>query len=192
MLGTRRLEQTSRRVSRRCSTPRRTVLAQARLQMKGMLANLDAEMNGIEARIRAERAEYDPQEDHFCRADIVGARILGRVGKDPADAQDALLAGLQCRMASRGAVSIPAREEIASLRNLCFIARDRTVEPHENPEIVFESERAAIYAIAQCAAYRGAASAAQQVTGTDYGFFDADLIVMMLTNRFLRGEFTGP
>ena len=168
------------------------LLAQVRMQMEGILANLDTEMNGIEARIRVERAEHDPKEDRFCRADIVGRRLLERVGEDPADAQDALLAGVQCRTAYRGAVSIPATEEIESLRDLCFIARDRIVEHHDNPEIVFEPARAALYAVARCAAYRGAASVAQQLTGTAYGFYDADHIVRTLTNSFLRGEFTGP
>ena len=168
------------------------LLAQFRLQMEGILANLDTEMNGIQARIRVERAAHDPQEDHFCRADFVGVRLLERVGKDPADAQDALLAGVQCRTAYRGAVSIPATEEIENLRDLCFIARDRIVEHHDKPEIVFEPERAALYAVARCAAYRGAASVAEQLTGTVYGFGDADHIVTTLTNSLLRGEFAGP
>ena len=122
---------------------------------------------------------------------MVAFRLLERVGDDAADAQNALLAGFQCRTAYRGAVSRPAAEEIESLRNLCFIARDRIVEHHDNPEIVFEPERAAIYAVAQCASYRGAAWAAQELTGKPWGFYEADDIVRTLTNSLLRGEFSG-
>ena len=117
------------------------LLAQTRRQMEGILANLDTEMDGIEAGIRMERAEHDPQEAHFCGADFVAARLLQRVRKDPADTQDALLAAVQCGTAYRGTVSIPATEEIENLRGLCFSARDRIVEHRHNPEIIFEPER---------------------------------------------------
>ena len=83
-------------------------LAQLRLSMEGIVANLDREMSGIEALIQAEEAEHNPQEDHFCSASTVVARLAKRVHEDPADAQDALLAGVQCRTAYRGAVSRPA------------------------------------------------------------------------------------
>ena len=121
--------------------------------------------------------------------------LFERVGEDPTDAQNALLAGFQCRAAYRGAVSRPATEERESLRELCFIARDRIVQHHDNPEIVFEPERAALYALARCAAYRGAASSAYMLTrtpGTYEMFTEAEQIVRNLTNSILRREFEGP
>ena len=161
--------------------------------LRGTIANLDAEINAIEDRIRAQRAEYDPQEDHFCSFDNAGYRLLERVGEDPADAQDALVAGVQCRTAYRGVVSRPATEEIESLRSLCLIARDRILEHHDNPEIVFEPDRATVYAIRQCAAYQGATWVAYALTGSNWGvWFEADEIVRTLTNGFLRGEFSRP
>lgn len=168
------------------------LIAVAEGTFRGAIANLDAEIDAIEGRIRAQQAEQDSQEDHFCGADIAGGRLLERVAEDPADAQDALFAGVQCRTAYRGAMSRPTTEKIESLRNLCFTARDRIVENHDNPEIVFEPDRAALYAIAQCASYRGAAEAAYSVTGTVTGNREADRIVITLTNSFLRGEFSGP
>ena len=141
----------------------------------------------------AERAEHDPQEDHFCSTNLVAYRLFERVTEDPTDAQNALLAGFQCRTAYRGAVSRPAAEEIERLRNLCFIARDRIVEQHDNPEIVFEPDRAALYAVARCASYRGAAGAAYRLTGSGWDLWsEADEIVWRLTNNFLRGEFRRP
>ena len=138
--------ETSRESMAREEAPagqRAHLIAVAEVAFRGTIANLDAEINAIEDRIRAQRAEHDPQEDHFCRADIAGRRLLERVGGDPADAQDALLAGAQCRTAYRGAMSRPTSAEIERLRDLCLIARDRVVENHDNPEIVFEPDRAA-------------------------------------------------
>ena len=160
---------------------------------QGSIANLDSEINAVDERIRAERAEHDPQEERFCSPENAGYRLMERVGENPADAQDALLAGVQCRTAYRGAVSRPATEEIEILRDLCFIARDRIVEQHDNPEIVFEPDRAAVYAVRQCAAYRGAARVADALTGSGWEvFFEADETVRRLTESFLRGEFSGP
>lgn len=169
------------------------LIAAAEDAFRGTIANLDAEIDAIEDRIRLQRAEQAPQEDHFCRADIAAGRLLERVGEDPADAHDALFAGVQCRTAYRGATSRPTTEEIESLRHLCFIARDRIVEHHDNSEIVFEPNRAAVYAVEQCAAYRGATWVAYTLTGSGRGVWsEADQTVRRLTNSFLRGEFSGP
>ena len=170
------------------------VTALVEATFRGTIANLDAEINGIGERVRAEAAEHDPQEENFCSPGNAGLRLLERVREDPADAQNALLAGVQCRTAYRGAVSRPTTEEIESLRDLCFIARDRIVEHYDNPEIVFEPDRAAVYAIGRCADYRGAAWVADTLTGSDWYrvWSEADEIVRSLTSRLLRGEFLRP
>lgn len=170
-------------------------LAQLRMTMEGGVANLDREMEALEARIQAEEADHNAQEDHFCSTSLVAYRLWERVFEDPTDAQDALLAGVQCRTAYRGAVSKPLREEIGNLRELCFIARDRIVEHHDNPAIVHDPVLAALHAMKQCAAYRGAAWVTYSLTGSSEGyteFADANETVDALTVRFVSGEFSGP
>ena len=161
--------------------------------MDGLLRNLDTEITGIGPRLSAARLEHGPQGDHFCSAGNVAFRLFTRVTEDPADAGDALTAAAQCRESYRGAVSLPVSEELESLRNLCEIAHDRIVEHHDNPEIVFEPDRAAIYAIGRCADYRGVAQVAYALTGSGWGVWhEANGIVRTLTNSFLRGEFSEP
>ena len=158
---------------------------------RGVLANLDAEIKAIEERLLTERAEHDAQEHHFCSTENVGYRLVDRIGKDPADAQNALHTGIQCRTAYRGAVSRPSIEALDNLRELCFIARDRIVNHHDNPEIVYDPDTAALYAVARCADYRGAAWVAYELTGADWTtWHDAEMIVLELRTSMLRGEFS--
>ena len=133
--------------------------------VEGLLRNLDAEIAGVGPRLSAARLEHGPQEDHFCSAGNVAARLVERVMEDPADAGGALTAAAQCREAYRGAASLPVSEELEDLRNLCVIARDRIVEQGDDPSVVWEPERAAVYAVARCAAWRGAARVRYSLTG---------------------------
>ena len=170
-------------------------LAQLRMTMEGGVANLDREMGALEARIQAEEADHNAQEDHFCDAKLVAIRLAKRVYDDPTDAQDALLASVQCRTAYRGAVSRPAEEKIESLRELCLIARDRIVDHHDNPTIVHIPVLAALYAVKQCASYRGAAEVVYGLTGSGDSYeewSEAARIVDALTLSVVSGEFTGP
>ena len=79
--------------------------AQARAQLeehfRGIIANLNSEIEEVGRRVLAEQAEHDAREDHFCGTDLAALTLLERVGEDPADAQNALLAGFQCRTASK-------------------------------------------------------------------------------------------
>ena len=170
--------------------------AQARSQVEGivegLLRNLDAEIAGVGPRLSAARLEHGPQEDHFCSAEAVAFRLVERVMEDPAAAGGALTAAAQCREAYRGAVSLPVSEELKGLRNLCVIARDRIVEQHDDPSVVWEPERAAVYAVARCAAWRGAAWVRYSLTGDHYkDFADADSFVLELTVGIINREYGG-
>ena len=170
-------------------------LAQLRMTMEGGVANLDREMEGLETRIQEEEANHNAQEEHFCSTSLVAHRLWERVFEEATDAQDALLAGIQCRTAYRGAVSRPAEEEIESLRKLCSIARDRIVEHHDNPAIVHDPVMATLYAMKQCAGYRGAAWVAYSLTGSVESYTewaDANETVNALTVSVVSGEFAGP
>ena len=158
--------------------------------LEGLFRNLDAEIAGVGPRLLAARLEHGPQEDHFCSAENIAVRLAERVMEDPADAGDALMAAAQCREAYRGAVSLPVFEELEDHRNLCVIARDRIVEPHADPSVVWDPERAAIYAVARCAAWRGAARLRYTLTGDHYkAFADADSFVLKLTIGIINREY---
>ena len=174
--------------------------AQARSQVEGtvegLLRNLDAEIAGVGPQLSAARLEDVPQEVHFCSAGNVAARLVERAMEDPADAGDALTAAAQCREAYRGAVSLPVSEELEGLRKLCVVARDRIVEQHDDPSddpsVVWEPERAAVYAVARCAAWRGAAWVRYRLTGAHYkDFADADSHVLELTVGIINREYSG-
>ena len=170
--------------------------AQARSQVEGivegLLRNLDAEIGGLDPRLSAARLEGRPQEDHFCSAENIAFRLFERVMEDPADAGNALTAAAQCREAYWGAVSLPVSEELEVLRNLCVIARDRIVEQHDDPSVVWEPERAAVYAVARCAAWRGAASVRYSLTGSHYkDFADASSFVLELTVGLINRDYGG-
>ena len=90
------------------------------------------------------------------------------------------------------AVSLPVSEELESLRNLCVIARDRIVEQHDDPSVVSEPERAAVSAVARCAAWRGAAWVRYSLTGSHYkDFADANSVVLELTVGIINREYGG-
>ena len=168
------------------------VQAQVRAQLegfvRGILANLDIEAERLERRVLTEQTEHVAGEDRFCGPESVAGRLIPRVSEDPADAQNALLAGFQCRTAYRGAVSRPATEERESLRERCLGARERILEPVPPATV----EGAALWALVRCSAYEGAAEAAYNLTG-DYGMIgEAAGIVLDLRNSFQRGEFAGP
>ena len=170
--------------------------AQARSQVEGivegLLRNLDAEIAAVGPRLSAAQLEHGPQEDHFCSAANVALRLIERVMEDPADAGGALTAAAQCSEAYWGAVSLPVSEELEGLRNLCMIARDRIMEQHDDPSVVSERERAAVYAVARCAAWRGAAWVRYSLTGDHYkDFADADSFVLELTVGIINREYGG-
>ena len=168
--------------------------AQARSQVEGavegLLRNLDAEIAGVGPQLLAAAFEHGLQAEHFCSAENVALRLVERVMDDPADASDALTAAAQCRKAYWGAVSLPVSEELEVHRELCVLARDRIVEEHDDPSVVREPERAAIYAVARCAAWRGAARVRYALTGDHYkDVADADSFVLELTIGIINREY---
>ena len=73
-----------------------------------------------------------------------------------------------------------------------MIARDRIVEPHDDPSVVWEPDRATVYAVARCAAWRSAAWVRYSVTGSHYeDFADADSFVEELTVGIINREYGG-
>lgn len=175
---------------------REQVRALAEGHVRGVLANLDVEIGRVAGRVSELRVEHGPQEDHFCSPDNSAFRLFDSVGDDPSVARDALVAGFQCRAAYRGAVSTPVLDEVSSLRERCFLARDRLVDHHDDPTVVRNPARAAVYAVEQCAAWQGAAWTLYSVTGSDPGSFYGDegagAVVLDLTARIVRGEFSDP
>lgn len=136
--------------------------------LEGLFRNLDAEIAGVGPRLLAARLEHGPQEDHFCSAENVASRLALRAMEDPVDAGDALMAAAQCREAYQGAVSLPVFEELEGLRELCVSVRDSIVEQPDDPSVAWEPERAAVYAVARCAAWKGAAWVRYSLTGAHF------------------------
>ena len=170
--------------------------AQARSQIEGniggLLRNLDAEIAGVGRRLSAAQLEHGPQEDHFCSPGNVAARLAERVMEDPADAGNALTAAAQCREAYWGAVSLPVSEELEDMRNLCMDLRDSIGEPREQLPATWKPEHDAVYALARCASWRGAAWVRYSLTGSHYtDFADAGSLVLELTFGIINSEYGG-
>ena len=91
----------------------------------GLLRNLDAEIEGVEAQLSEARVKHSAQGNHFCSPRNIASRVAKRVMENPADANNALMSAAQCREAYWGASSRPVSEELESLRNLCVTARKR-------------------------------------------------------------------
>ena len=102
----------------------------------GLLRNLDAEIEGVEAQLSEARVKHSAQGNHFCSPRNIASRVAKRVMENPADANNALMSAAQCREAYWGASSRPVSEELESLRNLC---RDRSQTPSGGPRQTVDS-----------------------------------------------------
>lgn len=168
--------------------------AQARAQVEGnvqaLLRNLHTEIAGVESRLSAAQLEHSPQADHFCSTENIGGRLIERVIENPADAGNALTAAAQCREAYWGAVSVPVSEELEDMRNLCMTLRDSIGQPREQLPATWTPESDAIYALARCASWRGAASVRYSLTGSHYKeLSDAYFLVLELTLGIINREY---
>ena len=112
--------------------------------------------------------------------------------EDPADAGDALMAAAQCREAYRGAVNLPVSEKLEGHRDTCIALRDSIGEPREELPATWTPESDAVYALARCASWRGAARLRYSLTGSHYkDFADADSFVLELTIGIINREYGG-